>query len=74
MIRQTALDDLTTLLGQRATRSKSELDQHGRSETHFPLMPPEMVVYPETTAEVSALPPLQLDSHHFQFGHAVVSG
>ncbi len=55
MIRQTALDDLTTLLGQRATRSKSELDQHGRSETHFPLMPPEMVVYPETTAEVSAI-------------------
>lgn len=55
MIRQTALDDLTTLLGQRATRSKSELDQHGRSETHFPLMPPEMVVYPENTAEVSAI-------------------
>ncbi|MDP5350072.1 MAG: FAD-binding protein, partial [Paracoccaceae bacterium] len=55
MTRQTALDDLTTLLGQRASRSKSELDQHGRSETHFPLMPPEIVVYPESTAEVSAI-------------------
>ncbi len=55
MTRQTALDDLTTLLGQRASRSKSELDQHGRSETHFPPMPPEIVVYPESTAEVSAI-------------------
>ncbi|OAN72715.1 2-hydroxy-acid oxidase [Rhodobacteraceae bacterium EhC02] len=55
MNRQTVLDDLTTLLGQRASRSKSELDQHGRSETHFPLMPPEIVVYPESTAEVSAI-------------------
>jgi D-lactate dehydrogenase (cytochrome) len=51
----TAFDDLTTLLGQRATRSKSELDQHARSETHFPPMPPDMVVYPETTAEVAAI-------------------
>ncbi|MEE4345483.1 MAG: FAD-linked oxidase C-terminal domain-containing protein [Paracoccaceae bacterium] len=55
MPHMTAFDDLTSLLGQRATRSKSELDQHGRSETHFPPMPPDAVVYPETTAEVSAI-------------------
>lgn len=55
MTRQTAFDDLTTLLGQRATRSKPELDQHGRSESHFPAMPPEMVVYPESTAEVAGI-------------------
>lgn len=55
MICQPALDALTTLLGQRATRSKPELDQHGRSETHFPPMPPDLVVYPQSTAEVSAV-------------------
>lgn len=62
MTRQTAFDDLTTLLGQRATRSKPELDQHGRSESHFPAMPPEVVVYPESTDEVAAI--LGICSHH----------
>lgn len=62
MTRQTAFDDLTTLLGQRGTRSKPELDQHGRSESHFPAMPPEVVVYPESTDEVAAI--LGICSHH----------
>ena len=50
---QTALQDLSSLLGQRLTRSKSDLDLHGRSETHFAPAPPDAVAYPETTAEVA---------------------
>ncbi|MCD1626461.1 MAG: FAD-binding oxidoreductase [Paracoccaceae bacterium] len=62
MTRQTAFDALNSLLGQRATRSKSELEQHGRSETHFPAMPPDAVVYPKSTAEVAAI--LRICSAH----------
>ncbi|MGR3795251.1 FAD-binding oxidoreductase [Vannielia sp. SX4] len=46
---------LEAVLGDRLSRSKSDLDLHGRSETHFPLTPPEAVAYPETTAEVAAI-------------------
>jgi len=52
---QAAIGELSTLLGQRLTRSKTELAQHGASETHFPLAPPDAVAYPETTDEVAAL-------------------
>ncbi|MDQ2091563.1 FAD-binding oxidoreductase [Marimonas arenosa] len=52
---QDALAELSTLLGQRLTRSKSDLELHGRSETYFPLTPPDAVAYPETTAEVAEL-------------------
>ncbi|MBV1869197.1 MAG: FAD-binding protein [Marinosulfonomonas sp.] len=51
----TALAELTSLLGNRLSRSKSDLDEHGRSETHFPLTPPDAVAYPETTQEVQEL-------------------
>ncbi|KUF09146.1 FAD-binding oxidoreductase [Pseudoponticoccus marisrubri] len=47
-----ALDALHALLGERCSISKSERDLHGRSESHFPPMPPDAVVWPETTAEV----------------------
>jgi len=50
-----ALDALSTLLGQRLQRSKSDLDLHGRSESHFAPCPPDAVVYPETTEEVSEI-------------------
>ena len=52
---QNAIAELTTVLGQRLARSKSDLDLHGRSETHFPLTPPDAVAYPETTAEVARI-------------------
>lgn len=52
---QTVISELSTLLGQRVTRSKSDLELHGRSETHFPLMPPEAVAYPESTEEVAQI-------------------
>ncbi len=50
-----AVDELATLLGNRLSRSKSDLDLHGRSESHFPLTPPDAVAYPETTEEVSEI-------------------
>jgi len=50
-----AIDALQSLLGDRITRSKSDRDLHGQSESHFPLTPPDAVAYPETTDEVSAL-------------------
>lgn len=50
-----AVTELGTFLGKRLSRSKSDLDNHGRSETHFPLTPPDAVAYPETTAEVAQI-------------------
>ena len=52
---QAALDELQLLLGDRLSRSKSELDQHATSETYFPPAPPDAVAFPQTTQEVSAL-------------------
>lgn len=52
---QAAIAQVSTLLGQRLTLSKSDLALHGRSETYFATTPPDAVAYPETTAEVSAL-------------------
>ncbi|MCO4846529.1 MAG: FAD-binding protein [Yoonia sp.] len=48
-----AIDALSSLLGDRLSRSKSDLDIHGRSETHFAHMPPDAVAYPMSTAEVA---------------------
>jgi len=52
---QQALAGLSSLLGNRLTTSKADLEAHGRSETHFPLTPPDAVAYPESTEEVAAL-------------------
>lgn len=46
---------LTAIVGDRLTRVESELEQHGRGETHLPPAPPDVVVYPLTTDEVSAI-------------------
>jgi len=50
-----AIDALSSLLGDRISRSKSELALHGQSESHFALTPPDAVVYPATTDEVSQI-------------------
>lgn len=50
-----ALSALDSLLGQRLSRSKSDLELHGRSEAHFDTTPPDAVAYPRTTAEVQAI-------------------
>ena len=50
-----ALAQLTQMLGPRLSRSPSDLDLHGRSESYFPVTPPDAVAYPETTEEVAAI-------------------
>jgi len=50
-----AIDELKSVLGERVSLSKSDLDIHGQSETYFPLTPPDAVVYPETTEEVQRI-------------------
>ncbi|MAN99799.1 FAD-linked oxidase C-terminal domain-containing protein [uncultured Roseovarius sp.] len=50
-----AIADLQSSLGQRITLSKSDLDLHGQSESHFPASPPDAVAYPESTAEVAEI-------------------
>jgi len=57
-----AVTELSALLGARLSRSKSDLEIHGRSETHFPLTPPDAVAYPETTAEVQQI--VQICARH----------
>jgi len=46
---------LSAVVGDRWTRAESELEQHGRGETHLRAAPPDVVVYPESTDEVAAL-------------------
>ncbi len=50
-----ALAELSQTLGDRFSRSKAERDLHGRSETHFPLTPPDAVVWPVITPEVAEI-------------------
>lgn len=50
-----ALEQLTNLLGDRLTRAKSERDQHGQSESHFPVTPPDAVAYPQNTQELQEI-------------------
>lgn len=52
---EAAIAAIQPLLGQRLSLSKSDLAQHGRSESYFALTPPDAVAYPETTAEVSEI-------------------
>lgn len=52
---QTALAALAPLLGDRLSLSKSDLDAHGQSETHFAPIAPDGVVYPRNAEEVSKI-------------------
>ncbi|MGH1415965.1 MAG: FAD-binding oxidoreductase [Pelagimonas sp.] len=52
---QQAIAELHTLLGERLSLSKSDLEAHGRSESHFPLTPPDGVVFPENTEETQKI-------------------
>lgn len=49
----TVFTALSSFLGDRVSRSKPDLVQHGGSESHFAPTPPDMVAWPETTDEVS---------------------
>jgi len=49
------LDGLHALLGERVSTGESVRVQHGRDESAFPPMPPDAVVFPLSTDEVSAI-------------------
>ncbi len=51
----TAIAELSALLGDRLSRSKPDLDAHGQSETHFAPVPPDAVAWPESAEEVSRI-------------------
>lgn len=48
-----AIADLTEMLSDRITTSKSDRDLHGQSESYFAPMPPDAVVYPESVQDVA---------------------
>ncbi|KAJ55740.1 2-hydroxy-acid oxidase [Actibacterium mucosum KCTC 23349] len=50
-----ALEELADLLEDRFTRSEAELEQHGHSEAYFANTPPDAVVFPRNTNEVSQI-------------------
>ncbi len=50
-----AIEELGGVLGARLVTARAELEAHGRSESHFAATPPDAVVYPESTAEVSEI-------------------
>jgi D-lactate dehydrogenase (cytochrome) len=49
------LDRLAAIVGARATTARGVLDQHGRSEAYHASQPPDVVVFPETTQEVTQI-------------------
>src|SRR5258708_13691055 len=46
---------LANLIGPRASVARGVLDQHGQSESYYRALPPDIVVYPETTQEVAEI-------------------
>ena len=55
VVNATARSRLTALLGERATMVADILAQHGRGEAYHRDSPPDMVVFPTSTEEVSAI-------------------
>jgi D-lactate dehydrogenase (cytochrome) len=48
----TAIDELAARFGERASRSPAVRAQHGASEAYHAPLPPDLVIYPESTEEV----------------------
>jgi D-lactate dehydrogenase (cytochrome) len=46
------VERLADVMGPRATLAPAVLEQHGRSEAYHASLPPDVVVFPESTAEV----------------------
>ena len=55
MALEQAVAALEALLGTRLSAKRADRDAHGASETWYPLTPPDVVAWPETTAEVSEI-------------------
>ena len=56
------LEALRARFGQRCSTAQAVRDQHGRDESPFPLTPPEVVVFCESTEDVAAV--VTLASEH----------
>ncbi|HMM13841.1 MAG TPA: FAD-linked oxidase C-terminal domain-containing protein [Parvibaculum sp.] len=52
--RQSAIDELRALAGERLVTSAAVREAHGRDESWHPCVPPDAVLFAETTEEVSA--------------------
>ena len=52
---QTALKELSKMLGNRLSASDPDRNAHAQSEAHFPPCPPDAVAFPQDTAEVSRI-------------------
>ncbi|MEM9715609.1 MAG: FAD-binding protein, partial [Pseudomonadota bacterium] len=50
---QDAISELSTRFGDSLSTAPSVRDLHGQNETYFAAMPPDAVLFPESTAEVS---------------------
>ncbi|MGH2811980.1 MAG: FAD-binding oxidoreductase, partial [Actinomycetota bacterium] len=48
-------DDLRSLLGDRISLAPDDLAVHGHDESYHPTAPPDVVVFPETVEEISAI-------------------
>ena len=53
--RETLIDELRALLGERVSTSPSVLEQHGRGESWHPVQPPDAVCFARSTEEVAAI-------------------
>ncbi len=49
------IEALKGIVGDRLSLAQAVRDQHGRDESYHDAFPPDVVVYPETTDEVSAI-------------------
>jgi D-lactate dehydrogenase (cytochrome) len=51
----TLTSELRGILGDRVSTSRGVREHHGRDESYFPYAPPDAVVFPESTQEVSEI-------------------
>ena len=52
MYKKNSFETLKNYFGERWSVSPSDLENHGRSESYFPIHAPDAVVYPKNTDEV----------------------
>ncbi len=53
--RDSLIEELRALLGERVSTSPSVLEQHGRGESWHPVQPPDAVCFAQSTEEVAAI-------------------
>ncbi|RME97620.1 MAG: FAD-binding protein, partial [Alphaproteobacteria bacterium] len=52
---ENAIHRIRDLVGDRCTTSQSVRNLHGQNEAYFPVTPPDAVVFPHSTEEVSEI-------------------